>query len=227
MKTLKALGALLAYPTPELIDALPDLHAVIVEEGMLGSRERRALKALMQRLATADLMDLEERYVDLFDRGRATSLHLFEHVHGDSRDRGQAMVDLGRTYEAAGFHLDARELPDYLPVLLEFLSRRPLAESREMLGECAHLLRSIGESLQDRGSDHAAVLAALLRFAGADGLAAPRAVAPTRDEPTLDEEWAEAPAFGPASATDACSAAAAGRGGAARPQPFLQPPRAA
>ena len=111
-------------------------------------------------------MTAEERYVDLFDRGRALSLHLFEHLHGESRDRGEAMVELKQLYERAGFELSARELPDYLPVVLEYLSCRDLAEAREMLADCGHILTTIGRSLVARRSRYAAVLQALIVIAG-------------------------------------------------------------
>lgn len=211
MKTFQALGALISYPSAALIEALPDVHAVIVDEGLVDRAGRKALKALMHELQAIDLLELEERYVALFDRGRATALHLFEHVHGDSRDRGQAMVDLGRMYADAGFDLVARELPDYLPVLLEYLSQRPLEEARELLRDCSHILRSIGCALRDRGSSHAVVFDALLAAIGEAGLGTavdPDAVA----EPHIDVLWAEEPAFGPASGNASCSAAASGRG---------------
>ena len=211
MKTFQALGALISYPTADLIQALPDLHAVIVEEGLVDKPRRGALKALMHELEAADLVDLEEGYVDLFDRGRATALHLFEHVHGDSRDRGQAMVDLAGVYAAAGFELGPRELPDYLPAMLEFLSQRPLDEARDMLGDCAHILRSIGCTLRERGSVHAAVFGALLDAVGEAGLGT-AAGTPGKEEADIDVLWAEEPAFGPTSGNAACSAAASGRG---------------
>lgn len=211
MKTFQALGALISYPTGALLEALPDVHAVIVEEGLVDRTRRSALKELMHELQATDLLDLEEQYVGLFDRGRATALHLFEHVHGDSRDRGQAMVDLGRVYAAAGFDLGPRELPDYLPAMLEFLSHRPLEEAREMLRDCAHILRSIGCALRERGSAHAVVFDALLAAVGEDGLGAVTATSPG-DEPDIDVLWAEEPAFGPASGNPSCSAAASGRG---------------
>jgi nitrate reductase delta subunit len=121
---------------------------------------------LIDELGDGDLLAVEERYVDLFDRGRALSLHLFEHLHGESRDRGEAMVELKRLYEQAGFDLTARELPDYLPVVLEYLSCRDLPEARDMLVDCAHILATIGRSLVARRSRYAAVLQALLVIAG-------------------------------------------------------------
>jgi nitrate reductase delta subunit len=201
MKTLKALSALLTYPTQELVEALPDLHAAIVEEAVVDRRCRDDLKGLMQWMQGQDLLDLEAEYVALFDRGRATSLHLFEHVHGDSRDRGQAMVELRKVYERGGFRLAANELPDFVPALLEFLSSRQQAQVDEMLGDCAHILRSIGETLLEKDSGYSAVFAALLCIAREPGLSRSKRSEPQPEEKSLDEEWAEEPViFGPAAA---------------------------
>ena len=142
-----------------------------------------------------DLLAVEERYVDLFDRGRALSLHLFEHLHGESRDRGEAMVELKQIYERAGFELSARELPDYLPVVLEYLSCRDLAEARAMLADCAHILTTIGRSLIARGSRYAAVLQALIVIAGESPIDAAK-VPPVKERiESLDRDWIEEPAF--------------------------------
>src|SRR5690242_19502629 len=115
MITLKALGAMLTYPTADLLASLPEIHSVIVEEYVLPRAKRERLKSLMHWMAAQEPLDLEAAYVELFDRGRATSLHLFEHLHGESRDRGQAMVDLKATYQRAGLQLTGNELPDYMP----------------------------------------------------------------------------------------------------------------
>jgi nitrate reductase delta subunit len=195
--TFKALGALLTYPNQALLDALPELYAAIVEEGALDKRHRAALKDLMHSMASMEPLEMEEAYVDLFDRGRATSLHLFEHVHGESRDRGQAMVDLKAQYRKAGLHLASNELPDYLPAVLEYLSMRPMEEARDMLADCAHILRALGRQLAKRQSRYAAVLDAVLALAGEPGVSAGEA-AETPKEKSLDEEWAEEPViFGP------------------------------
>jgi len=204
LKVLKALSALLTYPRQELLDALPEIQEVLRLSQLLPGEERSRLAELISELSRGELLELEERYVGLFDRGRATSLHLFEHLHGESRDRGSAMVDLLQIYDAAGFELAPRELPDYLPALLEYLSCRTLEEARSMLEDCAHIVRRIGEALAQRGSRYAAVPSAVLAVAGQDGLdwsgsAAPPAAEPPLDEPHLDDEWAEAPAFGPGS----------------------------
>ena len=196
--TLKALGALLTYPGPALRQALPEIGAALEAEGLVGRKARQAVGGLADELAAGDPLEMEERYVGIFDRGRRTSLHLFEHVHGDSRDRGQAMVDLRGVYERAGFHLAANELPDFLPAVLEYLSHRPLAEAREMLVDCAHILRLIGETLAGRDSRYAAVFAALLEIAGEPGLKPGRSGVPIEEDKPIDEEWAEEPViFGP------------------------------
>lgn len=192
---LRALGALLSYPRAELRDALPEIGAVIRGSALLRPADRTGVLGLVDLLASADPLWTEERYVELFDRARATSLHLFEHVHGDARDRGDAMVDLKSLYERAGFRLSANELPDYLPVVLEYLSCRDVAEARDMLGDCAHILRAVGERLLHKGSPYGAVFQALLSVAGEPGLdlkAASRRAAETDD---LDRDWAEEPAF--------------------------------
>jgi nitrate reductase delta subunit len=196
MLALKALAALLSYPEQPLVDALPEIREAIDAERLLPRADKVRLYGLANELAVADLLDAQERYVALFDRGRATSLHLFEHVHGDSRDRGQAMVDLKTVYANAGLALSGNELPDYLPALLEYLSLRPLAEVREMLGDCAHILRKVGEALVARGSTYSAVFAALLPLAKQPGLAVDLPAAPARTEAedkSLDEEWVDPP----------------------------------
>ena len=152
MKTFKALGALLSYPESPLIDALPEIRAVIADEALLPKARQAALGELMDDMAQTELMAQQERYVELFDRLRSLSLHLFEHVHGESRDRGQAMVDLSAMYARQGLVLADNELPDYLPALLEFLSRLPLKEAKTLLKDAAHIFEAIASRLARRGS---------------------------------------------------------------------------
>ena len=129
MKTLRVCAALLAYPEPELLSALPELAGVVDGEKLVPRTERAGVKELIEELRREPLTASQERYVALFDRSRALSLHLFEHVHGESRDRGQAMVDLAAMYRARGLTVDGDELPDYLPAFLEFASLLPASES--------------------------------------------------------------------------------------------------
>jgi nitrate reductase delta subunit len=138
---------------------------------------------------------LPQVITQIFVVGRA-SLHLFEHLHGEGRDRGQAMVDLKRLYERAGYELSSRELPDYLPVVLEYLSCRDLGETRELLGDCAHILRRIGQSLIARGSSYATLLQALLVVAGEDPIDVATVPRVTERAENFDRDWFEQPAFG-------------------------------
>jgi len=206
MKSLKLLAVLLSYPSAELVEALPEIARRLTMESALRGATQDALAGLLAELKREDLLDLQERYVAQFDAGRATSLHLFEHVHGDSRDRGQAMVDLNALYARSGYVLAASELPDYLPALLEYLASRPADEVHDLIEDCAHILRAVGERLSAGGSPYAAVFAALLDLHGAAPLAAPRGRAKAQPLQALDEEWDEAPVeFGPPSSSDAAA----------------------
>jgi nitrate reductase molybdenum cofactor assembly chaperone NarJ/NarW len=191
----RAFSALLSYPSEEMRRALPEITDVILAAQIVAPRERQDLLDLIDELRRDELLAAEERYVDLFDRGRALSLHLFEHLHGESRDRGEAMVELKQIYELAGFELSTRELPDYLPVVLEYLSCRDLAEARAMLADCAHILTTIGRSLVARRSHYAAVLQALIVIAGESRIDVAK-VPPVKERlETLDRDWIEEPAF--------------------------------
>jgi nitrate reductase delta subunit len=188
--TLRALALLLGYPDDRLRQLLPALADAIDGEAALPAARRTELRSFIGEMERSDPIELEARYVELFDRGRATSLHLFEHVHGDSRDRGPAMIDLTQTYEKAGLLLGPRELPDHLCVVLEFASTQPPALAREFLGEMAHILNAVFSALRKRESRYASVLAAVIELAGHKAEAAPVA----EDEP-IDEAWAEPAVF--------------------------------
>lgn len=194
--TLRALSHLLNYPDAERRAALPDVLAALRDERALSEAHQADIEILITSLQRASAYDVEASYIEVFDRGRSTSLHLFEHVHGDSRDRGPAMVDLIKTYEAAGLFLDEGELPDFLPVVLEYASTQPTAQARAFLGEFAHILNAIFNALQQRNANYATVLAALLELAG-------QSVQPVRLTPdqSVDEAWTEPEVFGGCSST--------------------------
>jgi nitrate reductase delta subunit len=191
---LRALSALLAYPDAELRAALPEIAEAIRDARGIDNARRGELLALVDEIAAGDPLEAEGRYVDLFDRGRRTSLNLFEHVHGDGRQRGPAMLELKQRYLDAGMQPVDNELPDHLPLLLEYLSCRDMAEVRDTLGEIAHILRQLGNTLLQRGSRYAAVMAALLALGGERGLDAHAPVPPAED---IDQAWEEKPAFAP------------------------------
>jgi nitrate reductase delta subunit len=192
--TLRALAALLGYPSAELQAGIPEIRDALAE-GALSRPARRRLDPLLDRLEAAELLDVQADYSELFDRSRSLSLHLFEHVHGDSRERGQAMIDLGKQYLDRGFLLDGPELPDFVPVFVEFASCLPPAEAREMLAEPAHVLAALEERLTKRATPYAAVFGALVELAGSrpdrEALAELEANAPSDDPAKIDEEWEE------------------------------------
>jgi len=196
-RTLRALAALLSYPSEELKANIGEVAAAIDDEASLGRSDRRRLAGLFERFANDDLLDLQSTYSELFDRSRSLSLHLFEHVHGDSRERGQAMIDLGHQYMESGFFLEGGELPDFVPVFLEYASCLPLADAREMLGQPAHVFAALAERLDKRGSDYGAIFHALVALAKARVDTEARAVVdqntPAEDPADIDAEWEEAP----------------------------------
>lgn len=169
MRSLRVLARLLDYPTADHQAAAGEMIEALFAEPRLGGGLKRRLMAWCQEMADGDLLELQAEYVALFDKGRSTSLLLFEHVHGESRDRGQAMVDLMAEYEAAGFELDARELPDYLPLFLEYLSTRSEDEIGRWLGEIRHILALLTARLEEREAAQALVPRALLALIGAEG----------------------------------------------------------
>lgn len=205
-RTYRALAALLSYPTEELQAAAGEIAAALDAEALLAPERRAALAPFLRELAAADLYTLQEDYVDLFDRGRAVSLHLFEHVHGESRDRGQAMADLVALYGEHGLAMADGELPDFLPLFLEFLSLLPLAQAQALLGEPAAILRVLAERLAARHAGYAAVMEAVAALANAP--AAGASAVPDEDPDdlaALDAAWEEAAVqFGPGEAIDAC-----------------------
>ncbi|WFM71190.1 nitrate reductase molybdenum cofactor assembly chaperone [Halomonas sp. CKK8] len=224
MLSLRVLARLLDYPSAELQAAAPEMIELLDAERRWEAALRARLMDWCQRLLEADLLELQSEYVALFDKGRATSLLLFEHVHGESRDRGQAMVDLMAEYRAAGFELDARELPDYLPMFLEYLSTRPEADIGRWLGEIRHILALLSARLEEREADHAMVPLALLALIGAEGdVAVHRETvkdeAPDDTPEALDEVWEEeAVRFSAASDEDCALQSAEGRRLAERKQ---------
>lgn len=162
---LKLSALLLDYPRIELREESLALHALI-RTGDLSERQRDGLAALLNELCQGDILDVQARYDGLFERGRSVSLLLFEHVHGESRDRGQAMVDLMDRYTQAGLVIDVNELPDYLPLYLEFLALQDAESARAGLAEVAHILALIALRLEERGSNYAAVFNSLLELSG-------------------------------------------------------------
>ncbi|MEQ1754443.1 MAG: nitrate reductase molybdenum cofactor assembly chaperone [Micropepsaceae bacterium] len=212
MKTFRALGTLLTYPTDELLDAMPDIRHVLQDEGMLEKSKLVAVDGLLEHLARRDLMDAQDEYVSLFDRVRSMSLHLYEHLYGEAGERGQAMVRLQTLYKFHGFtHLNS-ELPDYLPMFCEFLSLMPERTARTILSDAAAVIEALQQRAAKRGTPYASVFAALTSLASREvdrTLLAEIMRGEAGDEESfdaLDRDWEEAPVtFGEGDAAKACA----------------------
>ncbi|MGJ8535786.1 MAG: nitrate reductase molybdenum cofactor assembly chaperone [Parasphingopyxis sp.] len=209
VKSFQVLSLLLAYPTIEIQAASCEFSDILTGEGLVPTEHLAALDRLIEEYRSRELLDLQERYVLLFDRTRSLSLHLFEHVHGESRDRGQAMVDLKAMYEDRGLEIDSKELPDFIPLFLEFLSTLPKEEAIDLLGQPAHVIAALGERLAKRESSYAAVLLALAAMAEIDAEAIKALLDEPDDDPddleALDAVWeAENVTFGPGSTEEGC-----------------------
>ena len=212
MSALKVISCLLHYPDGGLQAHAEELVAAVDAATEPGAASRDALRGLIHHLADNDLLTLQGEYVDTFDRGRSRSLHLFEHVHGDSRDRGQAMIDLIRVYGEHGFHIDCAELPDYLPLFLEFCAQIGPADAREWLEQVAHVLQLLHQRLLRHHSPYAAALQALLELAGADSEddEVRRQIADEAADDTpaaLDKVWRESPVTFAGAPAPACAPA--------------------
>lgn len=195
MSLLKLIGVLLDYPRDELWEHGPELLAACDDPALAPARQRQ-LRGFVQALLDSDPLDAQARWLGSFDRGRSMSLLLFEHIHGESRDRGQAMVELVDTYRRNGFELDARELPDYLPLLLEFLAHRPQAEARDWLHHIGHIAGMLAARAAERELPHAVLLEILVE--AGDGkvnlaLLRQRASEEARDDTreAMDRLWEE------------------------------------
>jgi nitrate reductase delta subunit len=218
MKTFKVLGLLMSYPKAEWVSHLEECKLILAQEKFLPKKHLKAVVAFIDMLMTADLYSVQEEYCATFDRGRSHSLHLFEHIYGESRDRGQAMVNLVEAYEEKGLFIDQAELPDYIPLFLEFLSLGSAEEAIALLGEPIDIIATIAARLQERDSSWAALFAALVALSR---------VKPNQDKieevlaqgqednslEALDKEWEEAAAFADPPDQSDCRACAAPKDG--------------
>ena len=199
MITFKALGALLDYQTVELQAAADEIEQALCEERAIPEPELEGVRAFLDRLRTSEIMDLQEYWIGLFDRSKRLALHLYEHSYGESRDRGQAMVNLALTYRMNGFELNAAEMPDYLPLFLEFLSVIPEVHARRYLTDANVIIEALRIRLEERDSNYAALLSALVMLASreADTDQVEAILAEEPQDPAsleeLDREWAEEP----------------------------------
>lgn len=217
--TLRIVSRLMSYPSEALQAAVPEMLEVLEREALLPAVHHRALADFMRSVRDTPLLELQERYVATFDRGRNLSLHLFEHVHGESRDRGQAMVDLVNHYRAYGYALAARELPDHLPLMLEFLSTQSREAAADLLDDAMPVIVLLAARLREAGSEYAVLFDVVEVLGGTPPEAATlrHQAAGEGPDPTLekmDEIWAEEQVTflaGSDPAGGGCAASRAGR----------------
>ncbi|PHR59872.1 MAG: nitrate reductase molybdenum cofactor assembly chaperone [Robiginitomaculum sp.] len=201
MRSFRVLAHLLAYPEAELQTHMGELKTALTDEGLLKGKPLKNLLGFMDEFAAMDIILAQEQYVDLFDRGRAHCLHLFEHVHGESRFRGQAMIELAERYKTKGIEIGTGELPDYLPLMLEFISITGADEGLDLLEQAAPVIATIGEKLKRQKSGYAHIMNAIVTLSGANiskadiQKAADAALPDIKSLDELDEQWKEPEAF--------------------------------
>jgi nitrate reductase delta subunit len=202
MKTLKALAVLLSYPDINVYENIDDLAEILKKESLLSKKTLKELLAFISAYKNKDFLELQERFVATFDRSRAHCLNLFEHIHGESRDRGPAMVDLSEMYAKKNLFVGKKELPDYLPVFLEYLSLCNDNEAIESLGDTIDIIALIGGQLQKNKSPYYIIFSALeeLSTTKVNKFKVAEAIQNSLKEPEtleeLDELWKEQEAFG-------------------------------
>ena len=201
MKTFKLLGLLLTYPEGTVYSESNELLQTLRSEALLPEKIIKKVETFLTAQKAQDLMAVQEDYVETFDRGRAHCLHLFEHIHGESRDRGQAMIDLSETYAAKGLYIDNNELPDYLPLFMEYLSRCEFQDATKLLGEAIDVIAAIGAKLKKNKSPYADIFTSIevLSAVKADTEKIKTALREAHKDPKtleeLDKQWKEAEAF--------------------------------
>jgi len=201
MKTFKLLGLLLTYPSDQLQAAAGSFAEVFEDEDLLTRRQIKSLQPMLDDYANNDLIELQEQYVNTFDRSRNQCLYLFEHIHGESRDRGAAMVDMKEMYARKGLDISSNELPDYLPLFLEYLSFCELDEAIDLLADAIDVIATIGMHLDRNKSIFASIFNVLENMPNINvdkkkvALAVKNAPKDPETFDEIDKEWEETPAF--------------------------------
>jgi nitrate reductase delta subunit len=199
MLTFRVLSVLLSYPRPELKAEVGQAEKILRSEGILTGSQLENACAVLKQLQLTPQLEAESCYIETFDRGRSTSLYLFEHIHGESRDRGQAMVRLLTRYRMHGLDLHANELPDFLPLFLEFISTCRPEQGFKYLAEVVDIIVMIGQRLSKRGAIYAPLFEAIASLVVPDAADAAPASEGSRDDDrddtpaALDAAWEESP----------------------------------
>lgn len=204
MKILKVLSLLIDYPTNELFEGetLALSKQIVSKSPLISPEVRQQIIDLIDDMIEIGSLEAQARYDGLFERGRSLSLWIFEHVHGESRDRGQAMVDLMDQYQQAGFEIGLKELPDYLPMYLEFLAYQAAVTGDDIqiridIADVSHIIALLAARLKDRGSLYEGCFNALLQIAGKPLVVVEELQQQVKKEQrddtkeALDEEWEE------------------------------------
>ncbi len=193
-KTYKILSLLLSYPSTELMDFLEEAEKELHIEALLSSERLVEISKFIRHYRRTELTEWQAEYVQLFDNSRSASLHLFEHVKSDSRDRGQAMVDLLEFYKENGLQLSANELPDYLPVFLEFLSSQSVEKAAGLLAEPVNIIARIYAALEEKKNIYRHILSAVISLSSKKPDAKVTEAIIKDEKPlNLDEEYEEKP----------------------------------
>lgn len=165
MQVLSVISSLLDYPDASLLQHKDEVLE-IVDQSSLDPVLKNKVVAFITKNIERDLMDWQGEYDGLFERGRSVGLWLFEHVHGESRDRGQAMVDLVAKYREAGLEISKHELPDYIPLFLEFLATQGKENAAGWIIDVEHIFALLQCRLENRHSEYSVLFEALLSLAG-------------------------------------------------------------
>lgn len=191
------------YPEQEWLDELDCIVETVEQEKLLPSEQYTQFLNFIAYLKSHSVLELQEQYVGLFDRIPSLSLHLFEHIHGDSRDRGQAMVDLVDLYRENGLSVRSNELPDYLPLFLEYLSLLSMDQAAEMLGDPINVIAAVFERLKLRENKYAYLFEIIGSFSAQKPdkkmiSNALKKYSKVEEQPeNIDKRWVEQPAFKP------------------------------
>ncbi|PJE79355.1 Nitrate reductase molybdenum cofactor assembly chaperone NarJ [invertebrate metagenome] len=164
MECLALISFFMDYPDRSLWSDKNELLTSIASLSTLSDSQKNRLYDFYQALTEKSLLDRQADYTDLFDRGKSLSLLIFEHVHGESRERGQAMVNLIEQYKRSGLAIKEKELPDYLPVYLEYLSAQDKQCAKNGLKDISSILIILGARLHARESVYVILFEILLEI---------------------------------------------------------------
>lgn len=168
MKLFKLLSLLLDYPDDDNLVGLQqavdnagrtiDLIGAIDSEGIFSKDEHAAIGEFVDGLLALEATDAKSRYVQTFDMVPEHSLHLTHHIFGEEKTRGPALIDLSEYLKSYGFKHDEAELPDFLPLILEFVSHLDESEAAVFLGDTGKVLKVLAGNLDKAGSPYAKLI---------------------------------------------------------------------